>query len=239
MGPTWVPSGADRTQVGPMLSPLTLLSGWLAWPALSGRSWSNLGYKWKLLYHMFNTYKSFNVMLSQFTCIIISNHITWHFHKCGQKVMSWIMPITLKYLANFDGFFSKPLTCLNLNDKSENIVMISCEDIGSFIERYIITTYNLKLYFLLFDMGYANQDLLTVIARVFAQQVMLITDALIVVRSAFFCSNSIDINILRPRQMAAICTHKLLECFCMTIVMFCSRFVVVQSILVLRLFWVS
>ena len=27
MGPTWVPSGADRTQVGPMLVPWTLLSG--------------------------------------------------------------------------------------------------------------------------------------------------------------------------------------------------------------------
>ena len=27
MGPTWVPSGADRTQVGPMLAPWNLLSG--------------------------------------------------------------------------------------------------------------------------------------------------------------------------------------------------------------------
>ena len=29
MGPTWGPSGADRTQVGPMLAPWTLLSGCL------------------------------------------------------------------------------------------------------------------------------------------------------------------------------------------------------------------
>ena len=29
MGPTWGPSGADRTQVGPMLAPWTLLSGWV------------------------------------------------------------------------------------------------------------------------------------------------------------------------------------------------------------------
>ena len=28
MGPTWGPSVADRTQVGPMLAPWTLLSGW-------------------------------------------------------------------------------------------------------------------------------------------------------------------------------------------------------------------
>ena len=31
MGPTWGPSGADRTQVGPMLAPWTLLSG--LWPS--------------------------------------------------------------------------------------------------------------------------------------------------------------------------------------------------------------
>ena len=31
MGPTWGPSGAGRTQVGPMLAPWTLLSG-AAWP---------------------------------------------------------------------------------------------------------------------------------------------------------------------------------------------------------------
>ena len=30
MGPTWGPSGADRTQVGPMLAPWTLLSGGLS-----------------------------------------------------------------------------------------------------------------------------------------------------------------------------------------------------------------
>ena len=28
MGPTWGPSGSDRTQMGPMLAPWTLLSGW-------------------------------------------------------------------------------------------------------------------------------------------------------------------------------------------------------------------
>ena len=29
MGPKWGPSGADRTQMGPMLAPWTLLSGWV------------------------------------------------------------------------------------------------------------------------------------------------------------------------------------------------------------------
>ena len=32
MGPIWGPSGADRTQVGPMLAPWTLLSGYLSHP---------------------------------------------------------------------------------------------------------------------------------------------------------------------------------------------------------------
>ena len=32
MGPTWGPSGADRTQVGPMLAPWTLLSEWNLYP---------------------------------------------------------------------------------------------------------------------------------------------------------------------------------------------------------------
>ena len=32
MGPTWGPSGADRTQVSPMLAPWTLLSGFREWP---------------------------------------------------------------------------------------------------------------------------------------------------------------------------------------------------------------
>ena len=34
MGPTWGPSGADRTQMGPMLAPWTLLSGWLWYGSL-------------------------------------------------------------------------------------------------------------------------------------------------------------------------------------------------------------
>ena len=37
IGPTWSPSGADRTQVGPMLAPWTLLSG----------SFETLGFQYK------------------------------------------------------------------------------------------------------------------------------------------------------------------------------------------------
>ena len=35
MGPTWGPSGADRTQVGPMLAPWTLLSGILCYKVIT------------------------------------------------------------------------------------------------------------------------------------------------------------------------------------------------------------
>ena len=43
MGPTWGPSGAERTQVGPMLAPWTLLSGTFLF--LQGRPWISGGGK--------------------------------------------------------------------------------------------------------------------------------------------------------------------------------------------------
>ena len=36
MGPTWGPSGADRTQVGPRLAPWTLLSGYIIYDGKTG-----------------------------------------------------------------------------------------------------------------------------------------------------------------------------------------------------------
>ena len=54
MGPTWGASGADRTQVGPMLAPWILLSGYLhvngllstvsSYTYLVNRVWGNIGY---------------------------------------------------------------------------------------------------------------------------------------------------------------------------------------------------
>ena len=38
MGPTWGPSWANRTQVGPMLAPWTLISGCLLWVTVHGES---------------------------------------------------------------------------------------------------------------------------------------------------------------------------------------------------------
>ena len=46
MGPTWGPSGADRTQVGPMLAPWTLLFGYLNWCWISVRWVVRNNLKW-------------------------------------------------------------------------------------------------------------------------------------------------------------------------------------------------
>ena len=45
-GPKWGPSGADRTQVGPMLAPWTLLSGMFWW--LKSQLWSHNASAWEL-----------------------------------------------------------------------------------------------------------------------------------------------------------------------------------------------
>ena len=42
MGPTWAPSGADRTQVGPMLAPWTLLSEILCDKICDEKKWQPL-----------------------------------------------------------------------------------------------------------------------------------------------------------------------------------------------------
>ena len=49
MGPTWGPSGADRTQVGPMLAPWTLLSGSCIGTFVCRGLWpiGALTFKWK------------------------------------------------------------------------------------------------------------------------------------------------------------------------------------------------
>ena len=56
MGPTWGPSGADRTQVGPMLAPWTLLSGFVLthwghtkWPTFFQMAFPNASSWMKML----------------------------------------------------------------------------------------------------------------------------------------------------------------------------------------------
>ena len=53
MGPTWGPSGADRTQVGPMLAPWTLVSeviSWWNWPCYNGVQLCNVHFTFDPFY---------------------------------------------------------------------------------------------------------------------------------------------------------------------------------------------
>ena len=56
MGPTWGPSGADRTQVGPMLAPWTLLSGHAWWASRNFQ----LTLKLRMLYFVVKMKQQFN-----------------------------------------------------------------------------------------------------------------------------------------------------------------------------------
>ena len=62
MGPTWGPSGADRTQVGPMLAPWTLLSGTPQSVLRKGSLWNStqniLCIHWKIhVWILYNLYR--------------------------------------------------------------------------------------------------------------------------------------------------------------------------------------
>ena len=58
MGPTWGPSGADRTQVGPMLAPWTLLSGVLS---MVNRRRTNVPVQWLGIYRSHHRYVKINI----------------------------------------------------------------------------------------------------------------------------------------------------------------------------------
>ena len=73
MGPTWGPSGTDRTQLGPMLAPWTLLSGIqmaslipyafnTLWPRQNGRHFPDDIFKWIFLNE--NVWISINISLN-------------------------------------------------------------------------------------------------------------------------------------------------------------------------------
>ena len=64
MGPTWGPSGADRTQMGPMLAPWTLLCGYLSvqwWNVfLSGK----LPFVYDIIIFLFSMYGTYSKYLN-------------------------------------------------------------------------------------------------------------------------------------------------------------------------------
>ena len=71
MGPTWGPSGADRTQVGPMLAPWTLLSWIASYPSFQAdlyskhsRTWSQrqLFFRQRQIVYSLDNQRNFNLL---------------------------------------------------------------------------------------------------------------------------------------------------------------------------------
>ena len=69
MGPTWVPSGADRTQVGPMLAPWTLLSGLVS-------------------FHTVNSFEDGTIFIYMHT--LFNNGWRWNMYTAGKKVTEYL-----------------------------------------------------------------------------------------------------------------------------------------------------
>ena len=82
MGPTWDPSGADRTQVGPMLAPWTLLSGSSHCNSFA-RAWNDSNELQRLNY-MIGYQDSCPSNDHQVTCSIsfISSPVFWMVFQC-------------------------------------------------------------------------------------------------------------------------------------------------------------
>ena len=82
MGPTWGPSGTDRTQVGPMLAPWTLLSGTLSIRTMrtnvlgSGESWLRHFSDWWIEYFPLN-HPHANANLRNDKSILVSVIALW------------------------------------------------------------------------------------------------------------------------------------------------------------------
>ena len=76
MGPTWGPSGADRTQVGPMLAPWTLLSGMTFHRILWGVK--TFSCPWHLILHesSIGTLRSKNTSPAEEFCNIVLRYTT-------------------------------------------------------------------------------------------------------------------------------------------------------------------
>ena len=82
MGPTWDPSGADRTQVGPILAQWTLLSGM---PIYIRANYKNTVYHWS---PCIGTYKEkFNLFFSLADCCSLDQANAF---SVNNSIKSWI-----------------------------------------------------------------------------------------------------------------------------------------------------
>ena len=87
MGPTWGPSGADSTQVGPMLAPWTLLSGIIS-------KISQCVCRGKYLWNIFWKRQSLSHFSQPFSENRTSTgHIHWNGWSCWQNYQNWLYRI--------------------------------------------------------------------------------------------------------------------------------------------------
>ena len=102
MGPTWGPSGADRTQMGPMLTPWTLLSGMLSWHCKQ----NNIPLLWTILEkNLYRCAHTYNLKAEWVKCwqnTLGTKHRS-HTNLCDRKMIhpiDWIQlhPYTLQQI---------------------------------------------------------------------------------------------------------------------------------------------
>ena len=82
MGPTWGPSGADRTQVGPMSAPWTLLYGYVTRHLPNNAKQYNEKYRMQLLYKWLSNAVNVNCFFPTYlefpNMTPLSDPLTWH-----------------------------------------------------------------------------------------------------------------------------------------------------------------
>ena len=87
MGPTWGPSGADRTQVGPMLAPWTLLSGLVIYKVLIKTS-PNANTRY--IQRMWNLYSDcLYAKVDLYSVIFCRNTAVWNISTYLVNYMCW------------------------------------------------------------------------------------------------------------------------------------------------------
>ena len=100
MGPTLGPSGADRTQVGPMLAPWTLLSGHLRIIVDQIWQFSQICYHYALLYILL---WNVNLLLCHIDMDCQRRHLKWHDHGLIDHRMSYFI-LQIKRMQSKFGF---------------------------------------------------------------------------------------------------------------------------------------
>ena len=101
MGPTWGPSGADRTQVGHMLAPWTLLSGspWCQIGAVAGRGrggYIKVQTETTLTRCVHNA--QINLLVDQYACLYVGTRLISRNYFCVSRTWSCLFINMLSYM---------------------------------------------------------------------------------------------------------------------------------------------